>query len=375
MVANELNPTAPVPDALFPLKQRIATRSPHLEFPLRGTMEQTFQISLDGNPDHRLGTVTNSQRLREASPGMIYGYLGKSWRVVGSKEATIFVRPENNRFAKTTANLQTMAFPQWTHTTVWSGTESEAFVAISNLQISERLLGFSEKNGKNATAVVYGPGSPFSQRPISRIFPTTGVAFGLGQPMPEAVGEFILRAYAQMEGIHSRDLGFGLAQAKTGPQGGSEFRGLAIFDAACTGGLDLTRKLAERFASYVEEAARLAELDGPSAAGVCDLLKQLAARLPGFRPATTTGAAVTSNPAPTTDGWITGLIAPGENGLLDNKEVAVLDLTYARDGMKYRLQHASPTVRWLVPVDTVQPLPDGKTCRYNPDTGEVLLDE
>jgi DEAD/DEAH box helicase domain-containing protein len=376
MVANELNPTAPVPENLFPLKQRVATRSPHLEFPLRGTMELTFQVSLDGNPDHRLGTLSNSQRLREAGPGMIYGYLGRSFRVVGSKDSTIFVRPEQNRFVRTTANILTMAFPQWTSCKAWSEAEpGGGLVAVTNLQISERCVGFSEKTGKHTTTIVYGPGSPFSQRPILRVFPTTGVAFGLGQPLPEAVGEFILKAYAQMEGIHARDLGTGPAQAKTGPLGGGEFRGLAIFDAACTGGLDLTRKLAENFLTYVEEAARLAELEGPSAANVCDLLKQFAARMPGFRPATTNGAAVVSNPVPATDGWITGLIAPGESGLLDNNEVTVLDLTCAREGIKYRLQHASPTVRWLVPMAAVQPLPGSKKCRYHPDTGEVLLDE
>lgn len=374
MVANELNPTAPVPENLFLLKQRVATRSPHLEFPLRGTLEQTFQVSLDGNPDNRFGSLTNSQRLREAGPGMIYGYLGKSFRVVGSKDATLFVRPEINRFANTTANLQTMAFPQWINKRVWSEPESDAFVAITNLQISERLLGFSEKNGKHTTAVVYGPGSPYGQRPILRMFPTTGVAFSLGQPLPGAVGEFILRAYAQAEGIHARDLGTGPAQAKTGPLGGPEFRGLAIFDAACTGGLDLTRKLAESFLSYVEEAARLAELEGPSAANVCDLLKQFANRLPRFQPATMSASAM-SNSAPATDGWIAGLIAPGESGLLDHDEVTILDLTYSRDGMKYRLQHHSPTVRWLVPVGTVQSLPGNRTCRYHPDTGDLLVDE
>jgi hypothetical protein len=86
-------------------------------------------------------------------------------------------------------------------------------------------------------------------------------------------------------------------------------------------------------------------------------------------------AAAVSNPVPATEGWITGLIAPGESGLLDNKEVTVLDLTCAGEGMKYRLQHASPTVRWLVPKEAVQPLPGGKTCRYHRGTGELLLDE
>lgn len=376
MVANELRPSTAIPENLFPLKQRVATRSPHLEFGLRGSIERNLEVLLEGNPDHRLGSLTVAQSLREAGPGMIYGYLAKSYRVVGSRDSSIFVRPESNRFARTTANLQTMAFPQWTNPTVWAGMDSEAFVAVTNLQISERLLGFSEKVGKNTKTVVYGPGSPYSQRPILRMFPTTGVAFGLGQPMPEAVGEFILKAYAQCEGIHARDLGTGPAQAKLGPQGGKEFRGLAIFDAACAGGLDLTRRLAENFRMHVEEAARLAELEGPSAANVCDILKQLAEKVAGFRPATV-GRMDSSISAPeaNADGWIAGLIPPGEFGLLDNKEVQVLDLTSARDGVKYRLQHDSRTVRWLVPVGTVQPLPGGKTCRYHPDTGDLSVDE
>jgi hypothetical protein len=58
---------------------------------------------------------------------------------------------------------------------------------------------------------------------------------------------------------------------------------------------------------------------------------------------------------------------------MGNDEVSILDLTYARDGVRYRLQHASPTVRWLVPVSQVLPVPGGQTCRYHVDTGEVQV--
>lgn len=371
MVANEINPSAPVPESLFPLKQRVANRSPHHEFPLRGAAEPNFQVTLQGGNDAR-GSLTLAQRLREAAPGMIYGYKGHSYRVIGCKDSSIFVRPEPNRHARTTATLQTMAFPQWSGR-VWSdpGDAQAGFVARTAMQISERCVGFSESVGKNTTAQAYGPGSPYSQRPLVRVFPTTGVVISTGQPIPEAVGEFILRAYAHMEGIHARDLGTGPAQAHTGPQGGGAIRGLAIFDA-CMGGLDLTRRLAEQFETYVQEAIRLAALEGASAASAHDILVAIAARLPNFRPSNIGAATLAGGPpSPASDGWMTGLIAPGEKGLLDDQEVHVLGLFYARDGLKYRLKDPSPTVTLSVIVSAVRPLPGGKTCRYHLDTGEV----
>ena len=374
MVANELNPTASIPDHLFAIKQRVANRLPHHEFPLRGAVEPNYQVVLEGGTPW-LGTLTLAQRLREAGPGMVYGYAGRSYRVVGARDGSITVRPERNRFAKTSANLQTMAFPKWTGP-VWSDPSAEGteFVALTEMQISERCMGFSETVGKTTTSVLYGPGSPYSQRALNRIFPTTGVVIGSGHPLPEAVGEFLVRAYAQMEGIHVRDLGIGPAHSQNGPRGDGQIRGLAIFDA-CPGGLDLTRKLAEGFATYVAEAARLAELEGPDAASAWEILRSIACQAAGFRASMTAPAAALA-PQPTTvaEGWITGLIAPGATGLMGNDEVSILDLTYARDGVRYRLQHPSPTVRWLVPAAQVLPVPGGPTCRYHLDTGEVQVD-
>ena len=373
MVANELNPTASIPDHLFAIKQRVANRLPHHEFPLRGAVEPNYQMVLEGGLQ-RVGTLTLAQRLREAAPGMVYGYAGRSYRVVGAKDISITVRPERNRFAKTSANLQTMAFPKWTGP-VWSHPSAEGteFVALTEMQICERCMGFSETVGKTTTSVLYGPGSSYSQRPLTRVFPTTGVVIDFGHALPEAVGEFIVRAYAQMEGIHVRDLGTGPAHSQNGPRGGGQIRGLAIFDT-CPGGLDLTRKLAESFATYVAEAARLAELEGPDAACAWETLRSIAGQAAGFHPSMTAPAAAPAQqPTNAADGWITGLLAPGATGLMGNDEVSILDLTYARDGVRYRLQHASPTVRWLVPVSQVLPVPGGQTCRYHVDTGEVQV--
>lgn len=377
MLQNELDPTVPVPDELFPLKQR-GQNSPHHQFPLRGGMEPGFCAKLAGAaPGSGLGTLTTSQWLREAYPGAVYLYMGRPYRVRGVNGSDVVCSPEPNRFARTRPDLQTMAFPSWTHDPFWRS--GNAFVARAPLQVAERVNGFTEKIGRHSKPHAYGVGSPWSQRAITRFFPTTGVLVSMTTPLSEAAGTFLVDAYAQAEGIHARDIGLGFFSSPTSPDGGAASRGLAIYDNIL-GGLRLTEKLIEGFPRYLDEAVRLASLAGN--AGATQLLTDLRREVEAFVCVAPHGPTGSTGPTASMVGvgddgaesWVR-VIAAGEKAYLvdgaQNTEVTVLDHVFSRDGVRYQLQHATPGIRWTVPIRQVQAIHGCTWVEFNPDTCET----
>jgi hypothetical protein len=322
----------------------------------------------------KLGVLTQSQMMREAYPGAIYRYCGDLFRVIGSRDAKILVRVEHAHFTKTTPNLQTIAFPAWTAGgQIRIAADRSGFVARTPLQISQRVIGFTERNGQHTQSHAYETGGVWAQRPLVRVFPTTGVVFTASH-LPEAAGDFILRAYAFLEGIHARDLGVGPFFARSQPTGeAGEVKGLAIFDNV-QGGLDLTKNLAPRFAECLTEAIRLAKLEGPENDSVVQALATLAKQVPGFVLCGMGGAGPSGSPAGADDGWIAGLIAPGEKGLVGTDEVSVLGILNGREGIRYQLARPDePTVKWTVGKQQITPLPGSRECRFHPDTGEIQI--
>ncbi|MBW2430192.1 MAG: DEAD/DEAH box helicase, partial [Deltaproteobacteria bacterium] len=75
---NEMDPSVPIPQDLYSLKQR-AQDGPHREFPLRTGMEKNFRVKERSGKS--LGKLTFSQTLREAYPGAVYYYMGRPYRV------------------------------------------------------------------------------------------------------------------------------------------------------------------------------------------------------------------------------------------------------------------------------------------------------
>jgi hypothetical protein len=75
------------------------------------------------------------------------------------------------------------------------------------------------------------------------------------------------------------------------------------------------------------------------------------------------------------DGW-TRVIAPGGTAIMTTtsgtQEVAVLEYFYTPTGLQYRLEHPTPTVRWMVQAGVVEPI-NGvtETVQFNVMTGEV----
>ena len=180
MLENELNPTEIVPSDLYPLKQR-GQAGPHREFPIRSSVEQNFQVKTRyGQP---LGSLTFSQSLREAYPGAIYHYMAHPFRVrrFDMNKGEIYVQGE--RHWTTRPLTQTRVFPRFNGGILAFSKSNTGFIAETEMQVSERVLGFVEKRG-GAQPIEhrYGPGPEFFRRDINRFFETTGVCWNFPQP-------------------------------------------------------------------------------------------------------------------------------------------------------------------------------------------------
>ena len=172
---NEINPTEVVPRDLYPLKQR-AQGGPHREFPIRSGMEPDFDAKTPQGL--RLGNLSFSQALREAYPGAIYYYMARPYRVYrfDYRKGAIFARQERHWVTKPLA--QTMVFPRFQGGVLRLSRSETGFLAEAEMQVSERVLGFTERRGSaKPEEHRYGPSSPYYQREINRFFETTGVCW------------------------------------------------------------------------------------------------------------------------------------------------------------------------------------------------------
>src|SRR5439155_26221956 len=106
--------------------------------------------------------------LREAYPGAIYYYMARPHRIVGYHYRTGIINARPSRMYTTRPMNQTMVFPHFEGDLLTFLRSGAGFVAEAEMQVSERVLGFNEMRGRNKTAYKYGPGSPYSQRELTR---------------------------------------------------------------------------------------------------------------------------------------------------------------------------------------------------------------
>lgn len=364
---NELNPTATIPDDLYPLKQR-AVGGPHREFPIRSDMEQNFRVK--GPFQEEMGEITLSQSLREAYPGAVHYYMAKPYRVAAYKYRDGEINLKREKYLTTEPILQTMVFPRFQATFALLRGE-RGFIAESPLQVSERVLGFTELRGSVRTEHKYGLGSPWFQRELNRFFQTTGVCWPCENPA--AVGlpaaSAVLETFCQQFGVQPRDLGVGTFFSQVSPRGEGECRGVCVYDAA-NGSLRLTQRLMENFPDVVDAAVEdvRARNDDPAALGLSQLLDLTRAVKPDAVVGTQLGGE-------SDDQW-TVVIAPNERAMCGSgtgmKEVKVLRYRYTPQGLVYDLSPLEPGVdRYSAPARSVQPI-NGVTrqLRVNLVTGE-----
>jgi DEAD/DEAH box helicase domain-containing protein len=367
LLDNELHPANVVPADLYPLKQR-AQDDPHHEFAIRGAAEQ--DLSIVGPNGDSLGSVTYSQALREAFPGGVYYYMARPYRVLRLDAHRGEIRTRHERWYTTTPLSQTRVFPRFAGGTLHLQLGERGFVAEVEMQVSERLMGFVERRGNVREQHEYRPGSPYSQKPLTRFFETTGVCwfFSSLPRISENTGKKLLEAFALKFGIQERDLGVGVFSAKPSPLGPEQIQGICIYDTTA-GSLRLTQRLAEHFAETVAWASEslIGDHDAEFSAQLITLA-EAATSLQAVEPL------VDVNSESAEDDWVI-LVAPGELAILTNasgtQEVTVTDFRYTPRGIIYDLQHRTQNVRWSVPAETVQPVyGETKLVRFNLMTGE-----
>lgn len=367
MLTNEVTPTQVIPDDLYTLKQR-GENGPHHEFPLRGGMEANYQVKRSPD-DMDLGTLSMAQLVREAYPGAIYYYRANAYRIRETRPKERVLRATREKFGTTKPTSLITVFPNFSAGGKrW--TSPDGFMQECDVQVAERVTGFTEIRGTASTPNVYGMGSPWAQRPVQRFLKTTGViwCFGNTGVIAEASTRYLVDAFCLTEGIHARDIGFGRFSSNVSPQGPGDCKGLCIYDDVA-GGLRLTERLADHFGEIVETAILLANNEGDINAA--SALRDLATKAGELSPAHVVAPTAES---PLGDGWIT-VIAPGETAVLQSPveavEVVILRYVPAPSGLKYRLRHSKETVEWTVDAASVSPI-NGQTklIRYNTETGE-----
>lgn len=392
---NEINPTEVIPHDLYPLKQR-AQAGPHREFPVRTGMEKSFQVKdRYGSP---LGTLTFTQALREAYPGAIHYYMGRPYRVNRFKYRQGEIYVNRAKYWTTRPKAFTMVFPSFEGGILKLFRSDNGFIAESELQVSERVTGFTEQRGSTKEEYEYGPSSTYYQRELNRFFETTGVCwwFLVGHVNSESMASRILEAFCFKFGIQRRDLGFGTFHSNFAPIGPEKCRGMCIFDAT-HGSLRLTERLAEGFADVLEEAISFARTQKDSLA--VHELKQFANFVKDIRQEGI--EEIRDIELDDEENWAT-IIAPGEKAIHESREgpieVIILEYRYTPHGLMYELksperrkkydiesilsknvrlsERIAPIsgVKWLVPANTIQPIPGvTKMVRVNLVTGESIL--
>ena len=376
MVENEINPSETVPDDLYPLKQR-AQAGPHHEFPLRSDIEPNFQVN--GPFGRPLGTLTYGQVLREAYPGAVYYYMAKPHRIVGFnyRQREIIVRRE--RYLTTHPLAQTMVFPRFAGGILSLCIGRDGFVAETEVQVSERVIGFKEIRGNTEEQHFYGPDSPHSQRELTRFFPTTGVCWYFPEKrwVSERIGSIVLEAYSSSFGVQSRDVGVGMFHANTSPLGNEKCQGMCVFDAT-HGSLRLTQRLAESFPGVLEMAIALANAQDEVELAV-ELLSMQQAVMELEHTTRIQFGAPMDFQSWAEDDWVV-LIAPGGVGILGMlqsdrgpREVKIRDYRYTPRGLLYDLEPEQPDLTfWQVAARDVRPI-YGRSplIRVNLVTGET----
>lgn len=369
---NELNPVTSVAPDLYPLKQA-AQGDPHHEFPLRNGIEKNFKVVTSCGQNR--GEVSFSQALREAYPGAVYYYMATPHRVqrLNYRDGEIVVQRERRYTTKPTRFA--MVFPDFGPGILRLQTCQQGFLAEAEMQVSERVTGFKEKRGKTETSHTYGPGSSFSQQPLSRYIRTSGVCWSFPQShlVSDAVANSVMEAFCEQCGIQPRDLGVGRFHAQSAPGSTSPVSGICIFDNS-NGSLRLTERLAVSFPEVVAAAIKAEDARGnqPLVSALTDLQDQVANASPL---AAASSSPVGASDASVPDGW-TRVIAPGSKAILPSasgaQEVTVLNHFYAPAGLQYHLEHPNPTIRWVVQADALEPI-NGVTIThlYNLSTGEL----
>jgi len=250
------------------------------------------------------------------------------------------------------------------------------FLAETEMQVSERVLGFTERRGSaKPQEHRYGRNSPYYQREINRFFETTGVCWYFPERCvtSESTGARVAEAFCVEFGIQDRDLGFGFFYSRQSPLGVEKCQGACVYDAT-NGSLRLTQRLAEHFEDVVSSAITIAESnDCVEAERYLRVLLGYVQQLSCSRVEELPGT------IPSSEGdWVV-IIAPGEKALYQSQDgpitVEVGGYRYTPQGLMYELTPLDPADHnavWRVVASALQPFHgETKMTQANLVTGET----
>jgi hypothetical protein len=250
-----------------------------------------------------------------------------------------------------------MVFPKFPGGVLSIRRSDIGFVAEAEVQVSERVLGFTEQRGPNNIPNSYGPGSPYAQRPVSRFFETTGVCWYFSQRavLSESLAQWVLTAFCAVCGIQERDLGIGSFHSKPSSVWKAQCQGICIYDAV-HGSLRLTSQLMERLTEILSATVLLSQSLEPRVETLESNLMLLHGCINATSPSS---VGIVERPAETTNDWVT-VIAPGqramhleENG---SEEVEVVTFRYTPQGLMYQLISPRSDITWMVAASSVIPI-------------------
>lgn len=371
-VENELDPKEAVPDDLYSLKQR-GHPTPHLEFPLRTSIEPNFRILA---PSESLGVLTFGQMLREAYPGAVYFYMAKAYRVLRVKFRAHEITVKREKPMMTKPAIQTMVFPRFGSGVSRLLVGACGFLAEVEVQVSERVIGFNERRGSTELIHSYGKDSPYSRSEIRRFFPTTGVCWSFRERSmhSESIGSLVMEAFTCVYGIRAADLGIGLFHSNTSPLGNGKCQGICVYDST-HGSLRLTKQLAENFRRVIDRAIALVPaVQDDSVVSVLKALRQCASDL---REVPCTRDCSATNVQGGSEGDWVAVLAPGSRGVANiegkAREVCVRGCRYTPQGLMYDVEHPDPSVSaWQIAAWNVIAIHgESRRIRFNLMTGET----
>lgn len=378
LLENEISPTRPIPHELYPLKQQsLAAGNPHYAFPIRTSIEKSYQVECQNSPQS-LGSLTYSQLLREAFPGAIYRYFGRPYRIWSVKHPTgkILAQNVSKTFALTRATSQTMVFPQFTDEVFYLAKAEDGFICESKLQVSHRVIGFVEQNGKTKTEIKYDHDCQYSNRPLLNYYDTTGVCFYFRADnlQSEKIGRYIAIAFCRLCGVQERDVGTGAFQSNLSPIGQEQIKGFAVFDSV-VGSLRLTKLLPQKLKEILEEAIRMAKDE--EANKIAGNLLSVLKLLPSLHVVNVTDNLGNVFGPGADEGWIS-VIGKGQKAICHdgnshiNEEVTVLGYVYTPQGIRYSLESPRAGVAWQVTASMIHPIHGiTKMEQYNLNTGDI----
>jgi DEAD/DEAH box helicase domain-containing protein len=355
---------------LFQIKQS-AGDDYHLKFSMRYGEEDQYRIIVNRRAGHSIGSIGWSQVLREAYPEGIYYHSSKPYVVRSVNKRKKEIHVDRTKYYTSSPKRQAMVFPDYSSAEEMK-TSDEGFIIECEVQVTERVTGFTLHKGAVTEHVYYGQGLTKQRAPLVRYLQSTGVLWSISSAneMAEAAARLIMDVYLEEAQVHADDIGIGRFHSRNSPLGKESVNGLCIYDAV-NGGLRLTQQLYRSFVKIVRRAIDVHA--GIVSDDVLDVLRQMAEKAENMRIERVSMSGVFRNSKD--DEWIT-VVRRGEPALYvngsDTREVVISGYSYTKNGMVYRYTDdagAVHTIPWnsMVAVNGVT-----RTFQYNTETGEEV---